>query len=121
MIQKRKDHPNKTNPEIRQQRTMRPASGRSHKSVGGQNKPRFSDVERVAQRRGPVQPARGSGPRPRSGRVPISERGGLARPRKPVVAPKKQKTLRVGTKPEPKKMQMRLSNVRLKVRNLDEK
>ena len=37
-----------------------------------------------------------------------------------IAQPKKQRTLRLGTKSE-KKPQMRLSNVRLKVRNLDEK
>ena len=67
---------------------------------------------------------RGGGPRPR--RQPINERGGLARgPKKVIVAPKRQKTLRIGPKKvetgNAKKPQMRQSQFRLKVRNIDEK
>ena len=59
--------------------------------------------------------------RPR--RQPVNERGGLARgPKKVLAAPKRQKTLRIGPKKvESKKPQMRQSQVRLKVRNIDEK
>ena len=59
--------------------------------------------------------------RPR--RQPVNERGGLARgPKKVLAAPKRQKTLRIGPKKvESKKPQMRQSQYRLKVRNIDEK